>query len=476
MSATNGNGKPFAGLAPEIGIGASLPPGIARRAQAVLDDLERLGTEHLRLIISPEAWKSSEGRRWYEWLLRAAAERTHLLPVLAGGPAEFAEQVVAALAPHLDTFEVGGVPPEETTRRVQFMSQYGITPVVGVAAGNLESEIPALAELGALDLAGAVALRGFPETAGRWDGWANRLELAGEALRHAGVDLPLWTVTGRSTWIYRDHEQLEAFADAVTAPATRVYWHSARDETDAAANPRCGLLGLADEHGHSKLLLRLLETGGLDQVRTTIQATRSPKPVNASEPVALVTGGAGFVGANVADHLLSTGRRVVILDNLARPGTEQNLMWLQERHPDRLEFRLGDIRDGATVREAVERADQVYHFAAQVAVTTSLEGPVDDFEVNSRGTLNLLEAIRSRSIRPRCCSPRPTRFMADSVMFHFEPPRAITSPKKRSFGIRVSAKRGRSNSAVLTAAPRGALISTCSITPVPSGSRRPSFA
>ncbi|SCZ56202.1 SDR family NAD(P)-dependent oxidoreductase [Thiohalomonas denitrificans] len=123
------------------------------------------------------------------------------------------------------------------------------------------------------------------------------------------------------------------------------------------------------------------------------------KPVDGN-PIALVTGGAGFIGANVADRLLSEGRRVLILDNLARPGTEQNLKWLQERHPESLEFRLGDVRDANTVREVVDRADQVYHFAAQVAVTTSLDDPLDDFEVNSRGTLNLLEALRARSDPP----------------------------------------------------------------------------
>jgi len=108
----------------------------------------------------------------------------------------------------------------------------------------------------------------------------------------------------------------------------------------------------------------------------------------------LITGGAGFIGCNLADHLLSHGRRVRIFDNVSRPGVEKNLVWLRSRHGDRLQLRLGDIRDPQAVEAALRGAGPVFHFAAQVAVTTSLGDPFADFEVNARGTLNLLEAIR----------------------------------------------------------------------------------
>ncbi len=110
---------------------------------------------------------------------------------------------------------------------------------------------------------------------------------------------------------------------------------------------------------------------------------------------ALVTGGCGFVGSNIAAHLLSTGRRVILLDNLSRPGVERNLRWLTASFGQQVEFVHGDVRDAAVVRAAVARASQVYHFAAQVAVTTSLVDPIADFEVNARGTLNVLEALRA---------------------------------------------------------------------------------
>jgi len=120
----------------------------------------------------------------------------------------------------------------------------------------------------------------------------------------------------------------------------------------------------------------------------------------ASESVALITGGAGFIGSNLAQRLLADGRRVLILDNLSRPGVRNNLRALQERYPQRLEVEIADVRDGAAVARAVGRATEIYHLAAQVAVTTSLESPVEDFEINARGTLNVLEAARARRPAP----------------------------------------------------------------------------
>ncbi len=108
----------------------------------------------------------------------------------------------------------------------------------------------------------------------------------------------------------------------------------------------------------------------------------------------LITGGAGFVGTNVADHLLRSGRSVRILDDLSRPGVERNLRWLESRHGARLEVLIGDVRDRDTIRRALTGARSVFHFAAQVAVTTSLDAPLDDVGINLTGTLHLLEEAR----------------------------------------------------------------------------------
>jgi CDP-paratose 2-epimerase len=114
----------------------------------------------------------------------------------------------------------------------------------------------------------------------------------------------------------------------------------------------------------------------------------------------LVAGGAGFVGANLAHRLMSSGTRVRILDNLSRPGVERNLAWLAASHGPLLDPVLGDVRDATLVERAVRGASAVFQCAAQVAVTTSLVDPIHDFEVNARGTLNLLEAARRQDPPP----------------------------------------------------------------------------
>ncbi|BBA36737.1 uncharacterized protein sS8_4814 [Methylocaldum marinum] len=118
-----------------------------------------------------------------------------------------------------------------------------------------------------------------------------------------------------------------------------------------------------------------------------------------SRPV-LISGGAGFVGTNLADSLLADGIPVLVFDNLGRPGVERNLDWLRSTHGERVQVEIADIRDVQAIRNAVHRSRQVFHFAAQVAVTTSLENPSVDFEVNLRGTLNVLEALRSAGNPP----------------------------------------------------------------------------
>jgi CDP-paratose 2-epimerase len=110
----------------------------------------------------------------------------------------------------------------------------------------------------------------------------------------------------------------------------------------------------------------------------------------------LITGGAGFIGSNLADRFARAGHHVLIYDALARPGVERNLAWLEKRHPDKISAVIGDIRDEAAAADAARDAQAVFHMAAQVAVTTSLVDPREDFDINVRGTLHLLEALRRR--------------------------------------------------------------------------------
>jgi CDP-paratose 2-epimerase len=129
-------------------------------------------------------------------------------------------------------------------------------------------------------------------------------------------------------------------------------------------------------------------------------AAERVSPIGRTEPYALITGGAGFLGANLADRLASAGERVLIFDNLARANVACNLAWLQQRHGERIAVRIADVRDAEAVRQAARGASAVFHLAAQVAVTSSIDDPVADFEVNARGTLNVLEALRRRPDPP----------------------------------------------------------------------------
>ncbi|MGE7415113.1 NAD-dependent epimerase/dehydratase family protein [Methylobacterium tarhaniae] len=114
----------------------------------------------------------------------------------------------------------------------------------------------------------------------------------------------------------------------------------------------------------------------------------------------LITGGAGFIGANLADSLAAEGRDVLVYDALLRPGVEANLAWLKDRHPERISAVTADVRDAASLAASASDASAVVHLAAQVAVTTSLTDPVADFAVNLGGTLTLLEALRRRPDPP----------------------------------------------------------------------------
>jgi CDP-paratose 2-epimerase len=109
----------------------------------------------------------------------------------------------------------------------------------------------------------------------------------------------------------------------------------------------------------------------------------------------LVTGGAGFIGANYVDRLVRRGDEVVIFDNLSRAGSLHNLEWLRsELGVDAFELVTADVRDAEVLRYAAADVDVVVHLAAQVAVTTSVEDPRHDFEVNALGTFNVVEAAR----------------------------------------------------------------------------------
>jgi CDP-paratose 2-epimerase len=101
----------------------------------------------------------------------------------------------------------------------------------------------------------------------------------------------------------------------------------------------------------------------------------------------------------LAKHFSDRGDKIAVFDNLSRRGSEPNLKWLQENIPG-LEFIRGDIRDEKAIADAARGREAIFHLAAQVAVTTSVDDPREDFAINAFGTFNVLEAARASGGSP----------------------------------------------------------------------------
>jgi len=115
----------------------------------------------------------------------------------------------------------------------------------------------------------------------------------------------------------------------------------------------------------------------------------------------LITGGAGFIGSNYVSRLLQRGEKVIVYDNLSRNGSRKNVEWLRELYGrDAFQLIIEDIRNEKKISEAAQDADVIVHLAAQVAVTTSVTHPREDFEINALGTFNILEAARLSKKKP----------------------------------------------------------------------------
>jgi len=155
----------------------------------------------------------------------------------------------------------------------------------------------------------------------------------------------------------------------------------------------------------------------------------------------LITGGAGFIGSNLADRLASEGHEIIVYDALSRPGVEHNLAWLKSIHGDRITGIVGDVRDEDQLARAAADVKAVFHFAAQVAVTTSLADPREDFDINVRGTVNLLDAIRVRREPVPVIFASTNKVYGDLADFEFDTLHERYEPK--SFAARRGVDEGR---------------------------------
>jgi CDP-paratose 2-epimerase len=425
-----------------IGLLEWFRPGEYDRVEAVLADIKALGISSLRTGISWADWYASAGAGWYAWLLPRLAKEVEIVPCIMNTPpslgmvpkfsspprvpktyADFIDVIISEFGKLFDWIELWNRPDNfhEWDSRLDpdwriFSEMIGgaaywihkrgkKTVLPGLCPANLDW-LSLMHQRGVLAYIDAVGVQGFPNTIElSWRGWDHEIGSVRERLVSLNKDAEIWiTQTGFSTWRGDERAQVRAFLDAVSAPAERLFWYRAHDTQPGQfdsfhSDEREYHFGLKSADGRPKVLYEAWAEGGLDAVRALDAVRPAEHSARRKKPV-LITGGAGFIGTNLASRLLSEDRPVLIYDNLSRPGADRNLAWLTETYHSGLNVEIADVRDSRALRSAVHAAGQVFHLAAQVAVTTSLVDPRHDFEVNLGGTLNLIEILRTMDDPP----------------------------------------------------------------------------
>ncbi len=439
------------GERPEIGILEWFEVGEYDRARRVLDQMEALGVDRLRTGISWADWHVDGGRRWYDWLVETVDRHgVELLPCFTFTPpslgeeekssapprrlrdfADFIDQALGQFGEYFEMVELWNEPNNRSEWDFRLDPTYAKFAEMIIDAaywarqldkrvvlGGLSPIDPNwlynLAEQGVVEHLDVVGVHGFPGTwESQWDGWDREIGRIREVLDEVGSEADIWiTEVGYSTWNHDAFNQLRVLDDVLDAPADRIYWYSMHDLAPERPaydgfhlDDREYHFGLIDARGHRKLAFRLWRDRGLGALR---RLARRGHPVGmpeihleeTSRRRSLITGGAGFVGANLARRLVEEGDQVVVYDNLSRPGVERNAEALLEDPGRHLELVPGDLRDRQTLAQAARRADRVFHLGGQTAVTTSMRDPRRDFSINAEGTVNLLEILRERASPP----------------------------------------------------------------------------
>jgi len=430
--------------APRPGLVEWFRPGEYERVENVLEKALALDVREIRTGICWADWHTSEGDGWYAWLLPRLASQVNVLPCFVYTPpslgiapkfsspprtpksyADFLDVVITRFGNLFEWMELWNRPNHSSEWDSHMDPDWKIfSEMIGGAAYWVRSRgkkavlsglwpsnpqwFALMHQRGVLRYIDAVGVHGFPSSPEfAWRGWDQEIEDVRVMLAKLGLNPEIWiTQTGFSTWRGDEQAQVRAFADVLSAPVDRIYWQELFDKTPASPNPdslhsdeRDYHYGLLRANSSPKLLFRLWSEGGLRSVKESARFVRNSKAELLQKRV-LITGGAGFIGTNLADRLLTEGHKVTVYDNLSRAGVEQNVSWLRERHGDKLRVEVADIRDASRLKPAVQSASKIFHFAAQVAVTTSIVEPHYDFEVNVRGTLNLLEAMRTMDNPP----------------------------------------------------------------------------
>ncbi len=430
-------------------------PGEHDRVERALAQMRAVGIERLRTGVSWADCHTEAGVAWYDWLLPRLAKDVEVLPCFAYTPpslgivaktsappidpklyADFIDVTITRHGHHFAWIELWNEPNNindwdwrldhewvEFSKMIgaaaYWIKQRGWKTVLGGTCPTDPNWLRLMCRRGVMAYIDAVGVHGFPGTWDcEWPGWKAQVDAARKALHEEGHDPQVWiTEGGYSTWNHKEARQATTFMNALQAGAERMYWYSLQDlhaDLDSQEgfhfDERHYHTGMLKADGTRKLLYRVLERTAGGQPSTLARLAAAPR-VRPAQRSVLITGGAGFIGANLADRLAADGHHVIIYDALARDHVEENLEWLAKRHGPRVAVEVADIRDFYALRDAVRHAARIYHLAAQVAVTTSVDDPLHDFEVNARGTLNLLEAMRA------CAEPPSLVFTSTNKVY-----------------------------------------------------------
>jgi CDP-paratose 2-epimerase len=444
---------------PVLGILEWFRPGEHERAERAIADLERLGVQHLRTGISWADYHRPGAHDWYDWLLPTLARHFDLLPCVlyvppslsrskttAGPPenpkayADFLDLLVARHGRCFETIELWNEPnnlanwdrrldaqwdgfASMIVQAAHWMRRKGKRTVLGGTCPLDLSWLRVMAERGVMADIDVVGLHGFPGTwesaHTSWRPWPEQVQEVGALLAEHGFEPAIWiTETGYSTWRFDALNQIDCLLETLTAPVERVYWYGYQDLHPSQSSQegwhfdeRHYHFGLVTAGGQPKLLYRVLAEAGVELAREIRALQRNAPAIAGRARPVVITGGAGFLGCNLAERLASEGQDVLVVDSLARTGVEANLAWLRQHHPQLVSAEIADIRDPYVINHLVHDASAIAHLAAQVAVTTSIADPMTDFEVNALGTMHLLEALR------RAASPPPTLFASTNKVY-----------------------------------------------------------
>lgn len=442
---------------PVIGILEWFRPGEYRQVERVLADLKTLTVQELRTGFSWADWHTAEGREWYRWLMPRLAHQVKVLPCFHYTPpgisvaaktsapprnlkdfADFLDEVITEFGQYFEWVELWNEPNNlndwdwrldvnwqifcEMIGCAAYWAQHrGKKTVLGGLAPVDANLLSVFCDRGLIQYFDAIGIHGFPGTwEFDWQDWSRQVDLVREVLQRYNLSPEVWiTETGFSTWKHDEYGQLQAFIRAIDAPVDRLYWYAAYDlhpdlptQDGLHSDVRHYFMGLKRSDGDAKLLYRLWANGGLEAVRGMTRL--EIKPIKTASPV-LITGGAGFIGTNLAFRLLRQGESVLLFDNLSHPGAEENWRWLRSQFGELVSLQLADVRSRHTLRQALSEAKQVFHLAAQTGADESFSRPIADFEANALGTLNLLEELRLLA------SPPPLIFASSSKVYGLLP-------------------------------------------------------